>query len=119
MDLKWPLGIVEEESGGVLVLTLAGRLGAGSAASFEAAVAEAVGRGEARLVVDLTGVDYISSAGLQALSAAAGRCARSGGGLALCGVSEPVRIALDLGGLLEDLPPEPSRDDAIARILNS
>ena len=116
MDLKWPLRIVEERRDGVLVIALAGRLGAASAARFDAAVAEAVGRGDARLVIDLAGVDYISSAGLKALVAAAGLCARARGAMALCTLTEPVRIALDLGGLPPDLPIEPTRDQAIVRV---
>jgi anti-anti-sigma factor len=115
MDLKWPLRIVEERLDGVLVLALAGRLGAASAASFDAAVAEAVGRGDARLVIDLAGVDYVSSAGLNALASAAGRCARSHGALVVCGLVDPVRLALDLGGLIPELPIEPSRVRAVVR----
>ena len=116
MDLTWPLRIVEERRDGVLVLALAGRLGAASAVRFNAVIAEAVGRGDARLVIDLAGVDYVSSAGLNALAAAAGLCSRARGTLALCGLADPVRIALDLGGLLPDLPIEPSRDQAISRV---
>jgi anti-anti-sigma factor len=116
MNLKWPLHIVEERHDGVLVLALAGRLGAASVVRFDAAVAEAVGKGDARLVIDLAGVDYVSSAGLNALAAAAGFCVRARGALALCGLADPVRIAWDLGGLLPDLPIEPSRDQAIIRV---
>jgi anti-anti-sigma factor len=116
MDLKWPLRIVEERLDGVLVLALAGRLGAASAVSLGAAVAEAVGRGDARLVIDLAGVDYVSSAGLNALAAATGLCARARGALVLCGLVDPVRIALDLGGLIPELPIEPSRDQAVIRV---
>lgn len=116
MDLKWPLRIVEERREGVVVLVLAGRLGAASVANFDAAVAESVGRGDVRLVIDLAGVDYVSSAGLHALAAAAGRCVRARGGLALCGLADPVRIALELGGLLPGLPAEPSRARAILRV---
>lgn len=119
MDLQWPLHIVEERRQGVLVLALAGRLGAASAVRIESAVAEAVGRGDARLVIDLAGVDYVSSAGLHALAAAAGLCASARGGVALCGLADPVRIAWDLGGLLPDLPIEPSRDQAIALVATS
>ncbi len=115
MDLKWPLSILEERRDGVLVLMLSGRLGSASAVGLETAVNEAVRRGDARLVLDLAGVDYISSAGLHALSAAAGRCVESGGALALCGLTDPVRIAMDLGGLLAGLPVAPSRDEAVVR----
>ena len=116
MKLRWPLRINEERRDGALVLALAGRLGAASAVHLEAAVTEAVGRRDVCLVIDLGGVDYISSAGLKALAAAANLCAHAQGGLALCGLGEPVRIALDLGGMLADFPVESSRDRALARV---
>src|SRR3970040_911961 len=121
MKLRWPLRINEERLDGALVLALAGRLGAASAVHppavpLDAAVTEAVGRGDVCLVIDLGGVDYISSAGLKALAAAASLCAHAQGGLALCGLGEPVRLALDLGGMFADFPVDPSRDRAVARI---
>jgi anti-anti-sigma factor len=116
MTLRWPLRINEERRDGALVLALAGRLGAASARYLDVAVTAAVGRGDARLVIDLGGVDYVSSAGLRALAAAASLCAQARGGLALCGLGESVRIALDLGGMLADFPVESSRDRAVARL---
>ena len=74
--------------GGVLILVLSGRLGFNSAGIIDAVVARAVGAGDTRLVIDLSGVDYLSSAGLHALSAAAGRCLSGGGALALCGLTD-------------------------------
>jgi hypothetical protein len=52
---------------------------------------------------------------LEALEAAAVRCARDRCALVLCSLIEPVRIAFDLAGLLPDVPIEPSRDDAVAK----
>ena len=119
MVLRWPLRIHEERRDGALILVLAGRLGTASAVQFDAAVADAVLRGDRRLVIDLKGVDYVSGAGLKALATAAGACAEARGSLALCELAEPVRIALDLGGLLAELPVERSRDDAIARVVGA
>lgn len=116
MDLKWPLRIVEQRCDGVVVFGLSGRLGVASAGQLGAAVAQAVGRGDARVVIDLEGVDYVSSAGLAALATAARLCAGPRGALAVCGLSEPVRIALDLGGLLPDLEVAASRDQAMVRV---
>ena len=116
MDLRWPLQISEEHVGGVLVLVLSGRLGAASAVRFDAAVAEAIGRGDVRLVVDMDQVDYISSAGLKALLAAGSQITSANGALSLCRLTEPVRVALDLGGLLEELTIDASREQAIVRV---
>ena len=116
MKLRWPLRINEERRDGALVLALAGRLGASSAISLDTAVSRAVGRGDSRLVIDLEEVDYVSSAGLKALATAGTLCARARGSVALCGLGEPVRIALELGGMLPDFPVEASRDRAVARV---
>lgn len=114
--LKWPLHAALARCDGALVLALSGRVGQASAAALAAALAGAVEEGKGRLVVDLAGVDYISSAGLQAISSAASRCTELDGRLALCGIAEPVRIALDFGGVLTRAAIEPSRDLAAARI---
>lgn len=116
MDLRWPLRIVEERRGRVLVLALAGRISAASAVQLKTALGAAIGRGESRLVLDLTEIDYISSAGLNVLAAAAGGCADAGGALVLCGLMDAVRIALDLGGMLDDIPTAGSRDHAVLSI---
>ncbi len=116
MDLRWPLQIGEERVDGVLLLVLTGRLSAAGAVVFGAAVAEAVRRGDVRLVVDLGGVDYVSSAGLRALATAEDRCIRARGALSVCRLTEPVTIALDLAGLLSQLSIEPTREEAILRV---
>src|SRR5580765_1963964 len=116
MELRWPLQIGEENVDGVLLLVLTGRLSAAGAVVFGAAVAEAARRGDVRLVVDLGGVDYVSSAGLRALAAAEDQCISAGGALSVCRLTEPVRIALDLGGLLSQLSIEPTREEAILRV---
>jgi len=97
------------------VVILAGRLGAASSGGLSRALGEAISRGERRLVVDLGLVDYVSSAGLDALETAAGQCAGNRGALVLCNVSEPVRIVFDLAGLLPAFPIEPSREQGVAR----
>ena len=105
-NLRWPLRITQERQDAVLVLWLVGRLSVSSAPALAAAVADAVSGGDRHLVLDLGAVDYLSSAGLYALEAAADRCAAAGGSLLLRTASEPVRLALDLGGLLTRFPRE-------------
>jgi anti-anti-sigma factor len=106
-----------EPDNGVQVLTPVGRVGQASAHLLAAAISEALER-TPRLVIDFASVDYISSAGLAVLDDAVSRVAERGGVLVLSTVSEPVRIALDLAGLLPQVPLEPSRERAVARALN-
>jgi anti-anti-sigma factor len=105
-NLRWPLRITQERREGVLVFRLAGRVGVTSAPALVAAVTDAVAREDRHLVLDLSAVDYLSSAGLNALEEAAERCAAAGGRLVLRSLSEPVRLALELGGLLTHLSRE-------------
>ena len=114
-DLRWSLQITEERQQAVLVLTVRGRLGQASAGTLDAAI-RAAGGEPAGFVIDLTQVDYISSAALVAIDGAAGRLAASRRVLVLCAVPEPVRIALELSGLLSRVSIEPTRERAVARV---
>jgi stage II sporulation protein AA (anti-sigma F factor antagonist) len=114
--LKWPLHITPSRSDGVLVLALSGRLGGISTGALTAALDDAIGHGDVRLVLDLTEMDYVSSAGLQSIGAAAARCTALNGGLALCGVAAAVRIALELAGMLNLVAVEASREAAVGRL---
>ena len=112
--LRWPLRITQDRRDGVLVLALAGRVGFVSAEALATTVADAMAKGHRKLVVDLASVDYVSSAGLKALETAAARCAEMRGTFVLCALTEPVRVALDLAGLLSQLPIALTRDRAVA-----
>ena len=114
--LRWPLRIAAERRAGVLVLVASGRLSHTSVGSLTSALDAAIGRESGGLVLDIAQVDYISSAGIVALYDASGRFAQNGCVLVLCAVGAPVRIALDLAGLLPRLVIELSRDDAVARV---
>jgi len=114
--LKWPLRVTPARCDKALVILLSGRLGQVGGGALEETLAEAIDRGNVRIVLDLADVDYISSAGLRAIAAAAERCTARNGKLVLSGVVEPVRIALDLAGLSDRIPIETSRASAIARL---
>ena len=84
--------------------------------ALQSALEQGRQRSASRLVVDLAGVDYLSSAGLNALELSARRCERDGGRLVLAAVPEPVRIAVELAGLAGQLEMAPSIE-AAARLL--
>ena len=119
MDPTWRLTIGQDTRGGILVLSVGGRLGSESSGRLLEALAAALRAGERQILVDLQGVDYVSSAGIRALAAAAARVHAAGGRLVLCAVTEPVRIVLAMGGLLADVPAEPTLDAGVGRLLSS
>ena len=113
--LTWSLRIDRSAVGDVRVFAPAGRLGTLSSGDLIEALVAAIKDGARLVLVDLSAVDYISSAGLLALDAASGRVQTAGGKLVLCGLVEPVRLAFDLAGLLPHFAVATSRDLALAR----
>ncbi len=59
-------------------------------------------------------MDYLSSAGLLALEAILGRLHMVNGEMVLCGLSEPVRMAFELSGLLAQFREAPSLAEGLA-----
>jgi anti-anti-sigma factor len=112
----WKLVIGREVQGGVAVLTIHGRVGTAASGQFIQTVLDVVQGGHHRILLDLSGVDYLSSAGLVALDAVAGRIDELGGALVLCALTEPVRLVLDLAGLLPHFVVVASRDAGLARL---
>jgi anti-sigma B factor antagonist len=91
-------------------LTLSGRLGAPTAGALTQALDEVVRSGRARVVLDCSRVEYVSSAGLAVLEDAAERMKQAGGALVLRGLNEAVRVSLEVstaGAQLDwtDAPP--------------
>ena len=97
----WRLHTKTSVEGGTPVLYVEGRLGHNSAAELEAAAAQHPPDASANLVIDLSGVDYLSSAALKVFEALAERQSQNGGRLRLRAPSVAARLALELSGLLE------------------
>jgi anti-sigma B factor antagonist len=67
---KDPLITSVSHDGGVAVLSVSGEIDLATIPAFEAAIADALTQRPTALIVDLSGVDFLASAGLQALVAA-------------------------------------------------
>jgi anti-anti-sigma factor len=105
----WGFRVTTDSVAGIAVVSPVGRIDARSAPAFAKALNESA-RESRRLLVDLGQVSYISSAGLSAVGAVLKELDAGGGTLAVCAVTDPVRLAFDLAGLLDQLNPQPSRD---------
>jgi len=108
--------IGEARAQGALVLAPAGRLDSVSSGELERHALARLDAGERRVVVDLAGVEYISSAGLRVLLVMAKRLKPPTGALVLCGMGPGVRTVLELAGFLSLFAVEPAREQALARI---
>ena len=114
----WKLRITRVRFGDICVVAARGRVGSEAASDLAMACVRALEDGEPRLLIDLEGVDYMSSPGLAALEEVATLTSKAGGSLVLCHLSEPVRLALDLAGLTDAFVIEPTRDAGLARLGN-
>ncbi len=90
--------ILIQPEGDVTVLTLKGKLDAVTAPAFEQKFCAVVDSGSTRLVVDLTGVEYLSSAGLRALLLLNKRVKARAGRVCLAGVQGIVRSVFEMSG---------------------
>ena len=111
--------IGEEKKGGALVVAPVGRVDSVSSNELEKVVLSRIDGGERRLVLDLAGVEYISSAGLRVLLIAAKRLKAPPAALVLCGIGPGVRTVLKLAGFLPLFAVEAGREQALARVAGS
>ena len=108
MDLK------EEQSDGVTILQVMGRIDSTTAPVLRYRLTAMLGSAESRVVVELSRLEYISSAGFRVLLLAAKHADQTTSKLVLCGVSGKVRQLFDLGGFLDLFTIAPTREDGIA-----
>ena len=96
---KWELRVALSAGSAAATVVVAGRVSGANAARLDEALQGAWVAGERRIVVDLQGVDYLSSAGVDVLSRMSARLADAGGELQLVHVQAPVGLVLDLAGI--------------------
>ena len=108
--------ILQDRDGDTAIVAPRGRLDSTSAPLLRSALATLDAAGERRLVVDLGGVDYISSAGLGVLFALAKRMHETGGALAICALRDQVRRVFELAGYTPHFAIAATRGDAVALV---
>ena len=110
------MDIGEIRDRGVVVVAPVGRIDSTTSDRLEQHLTTLVSSGERRIVIDFTGVDYISSAGLRVMLALAKRMKDARGSVALCAMGEPVRMVFNLAGFLPLFAVDGTRDAAVARV---
>ncbi len=88
----------EVTTAGWCVVSVRGRADADSADELEAALRTALNN-NAKVAADLSGLDYVSSAGLRALIQAARAAEARGGEFAICSPTPSVKRVFDMSGL--------------------
>ena len=95
------------------VIEVTGRMDAVTAQDFEKECGAWTGQGEKHLVVDLSGLEYISSAGLRSFLIIGKQAKAAGGTLVLAGMQGMVQEVFDISGFATLFPAYPSLEAAL------
>lgn len=98
---------------GVAIIIIDGSVDGLTAGTLMSTLQGHVDEGHTRLVVDLAGVEYTSSAGLRALLATVKETRRRGGDLRLAQINPNVRKVLELSGFATILKIYQGVDEAV------
>lgn len=84
------------KQGAVVIVKVAGRMGAESAPQFEQVCRDSIRDGAAHLVVDLAGLEYVSSMGLRSFLNVAKAGQYKTNAMLLCGMTGLVKQVFDM-----------------------
>jgi anti-anti-sigma factor len=107
-----------EEIGDVSCVAPVGRLDFDAAPGFQETVERVLrgaGKPPAAVIIDGTGLEYVSSAGLRVFLLAARAAQRSGVAFALCALQPAVREVFELSGFSRIIPVHTDRAAALAQ----
>ncbi len=107
--------IFEATDGAVMILQVGGRVNSTNAPLLSARLERIIAAGQRGLVVDLSRLDHITSAGLRSLLLADQMAADRQGRLVLCGLTGLTLELFEIGGFLEMFDVAASRDEATRR----
>jgi anti-sigma B factor antagonist len=107
------LNIQTSQHENVLLVEASGRIDSSNANQFGEALNNVADGGHLQVVLDLSGVDYMSSAGLREIVSAVKKLNRQKGDLRLAQPSPRVMEVLELTGLDSALQIFPSQTEAI------
>jgi anti-sigma B factor antagonist len=108
------LDLTEGQTGTIKVLQVKGRIDSTTAPEFDERLAAMLGAAKARVLVDFSQLEYISSAGFRVLLRAAKRADHTMSRLVLCGISGKVRQLFEMGGFLDLFTIALTREEGIA-----
>lgn len=110
------MNLSSEKIGQVFVISAAGQINSANAAEAEATLLAWVEQGERLCILDLSQLDYISSAGLRVVLMLAKRLKQHSGQLVLCALQPQVNEVFDISGFLAILTVVNDRPSALGRL---
>lgn len=110
------MDIVEFNQEDVAVVEVRGRIDTTTSGEFGERLLGQIEAGARRVLVDLTHVAYISSAGFRALLIVGKQCEEKGRNFGLCGLSREVQRLFEIGTFDELFQIFPTRPEAISKL---
>ena len=108
MDLR------EDKVGAVTVVEVKGRIDNMTASVLGDRLTASLRDAQVRVVLDLTRIEYISSAGIRVLLLAAKHASETGSRLVLCGISGRIGQVFNVGGFVDLFTIAGTREEGIA-----
>jgi anti-sigma B factor antagonist len=108
------LVIDDRTAGPATIVTVSGELDMETAPQLRMHLLNIIREDQRLVVVDLTGLTFMDSTGLQVLLSVRRRAQLFDGTLVLCGLQTPVRRVLEVTGLLGHFEIHPDAEAAIA-----
>lgn len=105
--------ILSDEKENAIIVTASGRIDSETAPAFDAELVRAVGI-NSKLVIDLAGVEYMSSAGLRAVTKASQSAEKAGGMVKLASVPKEIMSIMYTVGLDQKIGSYKTVDEAMA-----
>lgn len=109
------VNVKENREGQVLVLSPQGRLDSINAREFQALVMGHVDGGEKSMIVELSNLDYISSAGIRVMQLASKALKEAGGQFLLCAMGDHISNVFRISGFDRVIAISDTLEDALAR----
>ncbi len=90
--------INESKEGAAIIVQPVGRIDTNTSADFEGKLVDVLDRQEINIVIDLSAIDYVSSAGLRVFLMAAKKLKSLGGNFILAGMNDHIKEVFDISG---------------------
>ncbi len=92
------MNVIQEKNGSFTVLTIDGRIDTTTSASLENDLDQVFNSGEVNLILNCSGLSYISSSGLRVFLVAQKKTIAQGGKLLLCNLQPSIREIFVISG---------------------
>jgi anti-sigma B factor antagonist len=108
------LSLETDNTQSISFMKVKGRVDSETAPELDNALSKLLADGRNKIVLNLQGVDFLSSAGLRAMVKALKGAQSSGGDVRLATVSEPIEVILRTIGMLQMFKLFPTNEEAAA-----